>query len=171
VRRRAAGAVALVALAAGMVRADTDACADCRYAGELSALFVAPRALGPGWESVAEAPSDPRQDADLQSAGVLASHSLHYTHAVHGGSEVCSAEIWRFASPAQARAAKPDLQRDGWGVALHGNLIAMVHGVSLRLGDRLRPGLLPACRRLGELLDENARAALRAESPRSARER
>ena len=155
-----------------MARADDEACADCRYAGDLSRLFVAPRALGPGWESVAEAPADPQQDADLRTAGVQATHTLHYTHAVHGGSEVCSAEIWRFASPAQARAAEPDLQRDGWRVAVHGNLIAMLHGVSLRLGETLQPGLVPACRRLGELLDENARAALRpapAESPRSVR--
>jgi hypothetical protein len=172
VSRRAALAAALVGLAAGAARADVEPCADCRYAGDLSALFVAPRALGPGWETVAEAPADPQADADLRSAGVLATHSLHYTHAVHGGSEVCSAEIWRFASFAQARAAEPDVRRDGWRVAVHGNLMLMLHGVSLRLGERLRPGLLPACHRLGELLDESARAALRAaESPRSARER
>ena len=159
--RRSVCAAALLVLAAAAARADTEACADCRYAGDLSALFVAPGAIAPGWESVAEAPVDPQADPDLRVAGVQASHSLHYTHAVHGGSEVCSAEIWRFASPAQARAAEPDLRRDGWRVAAHGNLVVMLHGVSLRLGERLRPGLLPACRRLGELLDENARAALR----------
>ena len=181
-RWRAACAAALLALAGvparadadASARADTDACADCRYVGDPSALFVAARALGPGWETVAEAPADPQADADLRAAGVQAAHSLHYTHAAHGGSEVCSAEIWRFASPAQARAAEPDAQRDGWRVAVHGNLMAMIHGVSLRLGERLRPGLLPACRRLGERLDENADAALRAapaQSPGSARER
>ncbi|HXK25917.1 MAG TPA: hypothetical protein VMS55_24840 [Myxococcota bacterium] len=173
-RQRAACAAALLVLAAGSARADADDCADCRYAGDLSGLFVAPRALGPGWESLAEAPADPQQDPDLRSAGVLASHSLHYTHAIHGGSEVCSAEIWRFASPAQARAAEPGVQRNGWRVAVHGNLMVMLHGVSLHLGEALRPGLLPACRRLGDRIDENARAALRAEtarSPASARER
>jgi len=175
VRRRAIFAAALFGLAAGAAaRADTGECADCRYAGDLSVLFVAPRAIGPEWESLAESPADPQQDAELRSAGVLATHSLHYTHAVRGGSEVCSAEIWRFASPAQARAAEPEVQRDGWRVAAHGNLIVMLHGVSLRFGEKLRPGLVPACRRLGELLDENARAALRAapaKSPGSARER
>jgi hypothetical protein len=171
VKRRAACAAALILLAAGAARAGD--CAECRYAGDLSALFVAPRSLGPGWESLDEAAADPQADADLRRAGVLASQSLHYTHAVRGGSEVCSAEIWRFASPAQARAAAPDVQRDGWRVAVHGNLIVMLHGVSLRLGERLRPGLVPACHRLGGLLDESAEAALRApaESPGSARER
>jgi hypothetical protein len=159
VKRGAACAAALFLLAAGAARADD--CAECRYAGDLSALFVAPRALGPGWESLSEAAADPRTDAGLLDAGVLASHSLHYTHAVRGGSEVCSAEIWRFASPAQARAAESDVRREGWRVAVHGNLIVMLHGVSLRLGERLRPGLVPACHRLGALFDESVEAALR----------
>jgi hypothetical protein len=161
--RPAARALALALLfAASGARGGEQRCAECRYRGPLALLFVPARALGPGWETLAEAPSDPQGDPDLRAAGVRAMQSLHYTRDLRGTAEVCSVEIWSFASPAAARLARAGMQRAGWRFAVHGDLVVMLRGVSQRRGEGLRPGMLPACQRLADLVDARAEELLRA---------
>jgi hypothetical protein len=138
-----------------VARAD-DPCRDSRYAGDLAALFPPPRELGNDWDSVRETPSDPADDPDLRAAGVLASHSLHYTHAKPGGSDVCSLEIWGFATAAAARRARAGIGSPGWRVSLRGNLLLMLHGVAFSLEQGFHPGLLPECHRLADLTEARA---------------
>jgi hypothetical protein len=147
--------------AASASRAEPESCRDCRYIGDLALLFPAPESLGPDWELVEEAPVDPLQDRDLHAAGVRAAQALHYTRAFRGRSEVCSVEIWKFTSAEAARLARAGMERDGWHIGLQGNLLVMLHGVTLQRGEGFRPGLLPACRRLADLTEALAGARLR----------
>ena len=112
-----------------------------------------------------ETPSDPADDPDLRAAGVRATHSLHYTRAHQGGSEVCSMEIWSFATAAAARRARAEIEQPGWRIALRGNLLMMSRGVTFSRADGFRPGLLPECHRLADLTE--ARAAERLGCPGS----
>jgi hypothetical protein len=128
--------------------------------GSLEPLFVEARALGPGWETLGEAPTDPEKDPEMRAAGVRTVHALHYTRERPGGSEVCSVEIWGFASPAQARSALTGMARAGWRLDVRGNLLVMLRGVALQRDRKLRPGLLPACHRLADLTLERAETAL-----------
>lgn len=147
----------LLAVAA---RGEEPSCAECRYVDRLEALLVEPSALGPGWETLREAPTDPQRDPELRDAGVRAVHALHYTRERPGGSEVCSVEIWGFASPAQARSARAAMSREKWRLDVRGNLLVMLRGVALQRGQQLRPGMLPACHRLADLTLERVDEAL-----------
>jgi len=147
-----AGLLALTSVA----QAGDDPCRDRRYTGELAALFVLPRELGVDWESVRETPSNPADDPDLRAAGVRATHSLHYTRARQGGSEVCSLEIWGFATAEAARRAQAGIERPAWRFALRGNLLMMSRGVTFSRGGGFRPGLLPECHRLADLTEARA---------------
>lgn len=161
-RREAARAFALVALLAPLAaRADEAPCAACTYRGDLEALFVPARSLGDGWETLGESPVDPQEDPDLREAGVRAARSLHYTHAIPGGAEVCSVEIWSFGSAEEARRARAGMERERWRFSLQGNLLVMLRGVTLQRDRGLRPGLLPACHRLADLTEARARSLLR----------
>lgn len=147
-----AGLLALTSVAL----AGDDACRDSRYTGELAALFVPPGELGVEWDSVRETPSDPADDPELRAAGVRATHSLHYTRARPGGSEVCSLEIWGFASAEAARRAQAGIEQPAWRFARHGNLLMMLRGVTFSRADGFRPGLLPECHRLADLTEARA---------------
>jgi hypothetical protein len=157
--------VALWLAATPVARAEDDACRECRYQGELDGLFLPATALGPGWELVEEAPVDPRQDPELRAAGVRAAQALHYTRPLRGGAEVCSVEIWSFASAEAARRTGAGLAREAWRIGVQGNLLVMLHGVTLRRGQGFRPGLLPACLRLAELTEAHAGSLLRRAGP------
>jgi hypothetical protein len=122
----------------------------------LSALFVPPRELGGEWDSVREAPSNPADDPELVASGVRATQSLHYTRARRGGSEVCSMEIWSFATAAAARRAQAEIAQPGWYLVQRGNLLMLSRGVSFSRVDGFRPGLLPECHRLADLTDAGA---------------
>jgi hypothetical protein len=87
---------------------------------------------------------------------VRATHSLHYTRPRPGGSEVCSLEIWSFASPAAARRTRAQVGYPGWRITLRGNLLLMLHGVEFSNGSGFRPGLLPECHRLADLTEARA---------------
>ena len=156
-----AGFLALAPVALGA----EDACRERRYGGDLAALFVAPSELGPGWDSVRETASDP--DPDMAEAGVLATRSLHYTRRREGGSQVCSLEIWAFASPAAARRARAQIERDGWRIDPLANLLLMARGVTLSRGDGFRPGLLAECHRLADLTEAGVRQRLGCSDPKS----
>ena len=161
--------VALWLAAAHASSAEPDGCRDCRYSGDLDLLFPAPEALGPGWELVEEAPVDPLQDREMHASGVRAVKALHYTRAFRGRSEVCSVEIWSFTQADAARRAHAGMERDGWRIGLQGNLLVMLHSVTLQRGEGFRPGLLPVCRRLADLTEAEAAARLRRTSPPSPR--
>jgi hypothetical protein len=135
-----------------------DACRERRYAGDLAALFPAPSSLGAEWDSVPESASDP--DPDLAAAGVTATRSLHYTRRREGGSEVCSLEIWRFASPEATRRTRGQIERDGWRIDPLANLLLMTRGVRLSRGDGFRPGLLAECHQLADLAEAGVRQRL-----------
>jgi len=143
-------------LATSVARAGDDPCRDSRYAGDLAALFVPPRELGVDWDSVRETPSDPPDDPELRAAGVRATHSLHYTRPRPGGSEVCSLEIWGFATAEAARRAQAGIEQPAWRFALRGNLLMMSRGVTFSRADGFRPGLLPECHRLADLAEARA---------------
>jgi hypothetical protein len=136
--------------------AGDDPCRDAQYSGDLTALFVAPRALGFEWESVRETPASPMDDPDLRAAGVRAAKSLHYTRARPGGSEVCSLEIWGFETGAAARRAQAEIERPAWRIDLRGNLLLMSRGVTFSRAHGFRPGLLPECHRLADLTENGA---------------
>jgi hypothetical protein len=151
-----AGCLALTSVAV----AAPDPCHERRYHGDLTALFVAPRELGAGWDSLRESPSDPADDPDLRAAGVLATQALHYTRERAGGSEVCSLEIWRLASREAAQRAQAGIGQPAWRYALRGNLLIMSRGVSLDRAHGFRTGLLPECHRLVDLTEALAEQKL-----------
>jgi hypothetical protein len=126
-------------------------CRDSAYAGDLAALFAAPRELGSDWDAVRESPSNPADDRELHAGGVTAVRSLHYTRARPDGSEVCSLEIWRFATAAAARRAHPEIGSPGWRIDSRANLVLMTRGTTLSRDHGFRPGLLPECQRLADL--------------------
>ena len=159
-RRAARIGLAVALLVANVARAEPP-CTECRYRGELEALFVPAHSLGADWEILAEAPEDPQADPEMRAAGVRATLVRHYTRGLRGDAEVCSVEIWAFGSPEAARRARAGMQRAGWRFGVHGDLLVMLHGVSLRRGERLRPGLLPACLRLADLMDAHVEERLR----------
>jgi hypothetical protein len=158
-------AIAGLLLPCAPARGAAEPCRDSLYTGDLAAFFVTPRELGSDWESVPETPSDPADDPELRAAGVRATRSLHYTRARRGGSEVCSLEIWGFASPAEARRARAEIAQPAWRVALRGNLLLMSRGVRLSRRDGFRPGLLPECHRLADLTEARADELLRCSGP------
>jgi hypothetical protein len=145
----------LLALTSTALAGD-DPCRDRLFTGDLAALFVAPRELGSDWDSVREAPANPADDPELRAAGVSAAHSLHYTRAGQGGSEVCSLEIWAFATGEAARRAQAAMDEPLWRVALRGNLLITLRGVTLSREEGFRPGLLPECHRLADLTEAGA---------------
>jgi hypothetical protein len=156
-----AGLLALTSVA----RAGDDPCRDARYAGDLTALFASPEELGNEWGSVREAASDPAQDPELHASGVVATHSLHYTRAYHGRSEVCSLEIWGFATGAAARRTRAEIAQPAWRLVLRGNLLMMLRGVTFSRSEGFHPGLLPECHRLADLTEARARALLGCSDP------
>jgi len=166
--RRAAGlsALALAGLLWGRLGPPSAAwagdvgCGDAVYAGELGELFVAPRELGVDWDAVRESPLAAEDDPELREAQVRATASRHYTRPRPGGSQVCSLEIWSFASRAAARGAFPDLGRASWRLDAVGNLVLMTRGVSLERESGFHPGLLPECERLADLARDAARERL-----------
>jgi hypothetical protein len=162
----ALGCVLSLAAAAASQAAE-DECRDCRYRGDLDALFLPATALGAGWELVKEAPVDPRQDPELRAAGVQASQALHYTRPFRGGAEVCSVEIWSFSSAEAARRARAGIEREAWRIGVQGNLLVMLHGVTLQRGVGFRPGLRPVCIRLAELTEAHAASLLLRAGPRA----
>jgi hypothetical protein len=168
VRRRAARAAALLLwlLVRTPPAGADEPCGECRAPRDLSRLFVQPAALGAGWDTVAETPTDPAADPDLRASGVRAVHNLHYTRPIPGGSQVCSIELWAFHTPEQAQRARAELAREDWYFSLQGDLMLMARGVTLERGRGFRPGLLPECRRLAGLIEARAATSMRRASGR-----
>ena len=153
-------ALALLLGAAPLAARADGACADCRYTGDVMAVFVAPQVLGSDWEIVEETAGDVAGDPDMRRAGVRATQALHYTQSVPGGSRVCSVEVWRFTGPEAAQRAAVGNSREGWRIRVLGNLWVMLHGVTMQRGQAMRQGLLPECHKLADLTEGRALALL-----------
>lgn len=128
----------------------------------LAALSCASASAGPeaallrqselraGWEVLREAPADPASDADLRGWGVTEQVARHYTRALPPGrAEVCSVEIWAFASEAQAEAAHAGFQYPDWQIDRAGRWLVMVRGLVLVRGTTPRRGVFPECGAIG----------------------
>ena len=110
-----------------------------------------------GWEPTYEAVAVER-DPTLRAQGLRASVARHYGRWYGAVTEVCTVELWSFASAAQARAslAALDLPR-GWK-RVSGTLLVMARGVRLERGVGTRHGLVPGCQRLAESVDASRAA-------------
>lgn len=116
----------------------------------MDSWFLSDAAAGAGWEGVRERSPDPTLDADMRGWGVRAQGARHYTRKGAEGVEVCSVEIWAFASEAQARNAAETLEHPGWRFDHRGHLLIMLRGLRWAADGTSRNGLYPACTALGE---------------------
>lgn len=145
-------ALALVLLA-GAARADGDD------------AFLLPGELRGGWEVLREAPSDPASDPDLVAWGVRDQRVRHYTRDHRRRVEVCSVEIWDFASEPQAAAAESGFEYPGWQIRRAGERLVMVRGLVLTPEGAARRGVFPECGSLGGRILDRVRRAAPAGSP------
>ena len=112
-------------------------------------FWLHPGELGGGWESIAEAPSPVATDPDLQRWGVRARETRHYTRYRDRHIEVCSVEIWSFASESKARAALDGFSYPDWEIERVDSLLLMLHGRSWTRGETPRREMFAACREIG----------------------
>lgn len=132
-------------------------CAAAVAAGaDLERAFLAARELGHGWDVVREAPGDPSRDPDLVGWGVREQQVRHYTRDRLGVLQVCSVEIWRFASLEQARAAHAGFHYPGWKISRTGTLLVMLHGLSRPWGQVETRGVFAECGAIGSRILERA---------------
>ncbi len=113
-----------------------------------------------GWEPTDEAVAIERDPAFL-AQGMLASVARHYGRARGPVTEVCSVELWSFASAEQAAAAEAGLDRPRSWTGVSGTLVVIARGVRLEREVGSRRGLVPGCRELARSVDGNARRAPR----------
>lgn len=114
-------------------------------AADAEGVLLEARELSAGWEVVREAPSDPSRDPDLRGWGVREQHVRHYTRDLRGRAQVCSVEVWAFASIAQATAAAEGFSYPDWEISRAGSLLVMARGVVLVRGRRPSRGVFPEC--------------------------
>jgi hypothetical protein len=112
-------------------------------------FWLSPGELGDGWESIAEATRPVSDDPDLQRWGVRARETRHYTRYRDRHIEVCSVEIWSFASEAQASAAHEGFSYPNWVIEREGARLLMLHGRSWTRGKTPRREMFAACREIG----------------------
>lgn len=110
-----------------------------------------------GWDVLNEAPVDPSSDPDLVEWGVRALHARHYSRDWRGVIQVCSVEIWEFASESQAVAAAGGFSFPDWQIDRVGQALVMVHGL-LRPRDAppLR-GVFAECDAIGARIRDRLR--------------
>jgi hypothetical protein len=140
----------LAAAAAGLLAAS--AAADSERA------LLSQREVGAGFEVVLEAPVDPAADPDLRGWGVREKHVRHYTRDLRGAVEVCSIEVWAFASVDQASAAEAGFAYPGWQIAREGELLVMAHGLIRPRTGSPRRGVFEACGAIAARIRERAAA-------------
>lgn len=126
------------------------------FAGSAEHALLQPRDLGAGWEVVREAPADPRSDPDLRRWGVVEQHVRHYTRDLRGRIQVCSVEVWGFASQEQASAAGRGFQYPDWQISSAGSLLVMARGLVRMRGRRPIRGVFPDCADIATRIRERA---------------
>jgi len=122
----------------------------------VSDLFVPPEELADGWESISEAPIAGTDDPDLQRWGVRERETRHYTRHRKREIEVCSVEIWFFASDAQAREALAGFAYPDWVIEREGALLVMLHGRRFDRDETPHRVVSAACREIGRLVRRRA---------------
>jgi len=134
-------------------------CAGSAAAGgrDLDRTWVPAESIGAGWEVTREAPGEPARDPDLVGWGVRAQQARHYSRHSRGVVEVCSVEIWEFASVGQARAAEAGFVYPDWHFARAGSLLLMSRSLVQARGRAPQRSLSADCVRIGERI--RARAA------------
>jgi hypothetical protein len=116
----------------------------------MSMWFLSDEAAGGGWEGVKERSTDPARDPDLRAWKVRAQGARHYSRQGADGIEVCSVEIWAFASESAARNAEKGFSYPGWRFDRHGHLLVMLRGMRWARDGTSRNGLFPDCDLLGD---------------------
>ena len=133
------------------------ACAVDANADTLDALFPPPP--NRAWEVVADRPEIP--DPEEHALGLRASAARHYTRSRSRVSEVCTVEVWSFASRAQAERARAEVAQPTWWGRAAGAQLVLAHGVRLERGQGSRDDLTPECAALGEAAHARAQATFR----------
>lgn len=126
----------------------------------LDAILLSSGEVAGEWEVVEERSGDPRQDPDLVAWGVRDVRARHYTRGDLDGNQVCSVELWRFATEEQARRAHRELARDGWRFDRRGTIVSMLRGRTWSRAEGSRWHVFPACRSLGDRILRRAEATL-----------
>jgi hypothetical protein len=120
--------------------------------------LLGPRDVGAGFEVVLEAPIDPAADPDMRDWGVREKHVRHYTRDLRGNVEVCSVEVWAFASDEQASAAEAGFSYPDWQISRAGSLLVMAHGLVRPSVGSPRRGVFEACGAIAGRVLERAAA-------------
>ncbi len=115
---------------------------------------IFPPAPSRAWEVLTEAPELP-EDAE-RALGLIASVARHYTRARGPVSEVCTVELWSFATPAQAERARAEVAQPYWWGRAAGVQLVLAHGVRLERRRGSRAELSADC--TGLALEAHARA-------------
>lgn len=115
----------------------------------LDALLPGPVQVGPDWEITREALVT-QVDRDQQGWGVIETLARHYGRVRSGVTEVCTIELWRMASDAQAEAAARGMRYPGWSFAARGTLLVTLRGTRWQRGQAFQKGLFPDCLELGD---------------------
>jgi hypothetical protein len=121
---------------------------------------VFPPAPSRAWETLIEAPELP--DDEERALGLIATVARHYTRARGPVSEVCTVELWSFASPEQAERARAELAQPSWWGRTAGTELVLAHGVRLVRERGSRNELSADCTALAEAAHARAVATLRA---------
>ncbi len=146
---------AVIALAsAGPIRSDPE------RVPRLEPLFLETAELPPGWEIVTESGADVRGDPILLRAGVRERIARHYTRARGPRSEVCSVELWSFASRESAVRGLRMLPEDAAELRQVGPLVISLRGVTLVRMRGSHHDVFPDCVALGDEIEARALRAL-----------
>ena len=123
----------------------------------LDAIFPPPPSRA--WETISDRPEIP--DPAERARGLLGSAARHYTRARGPVSEVCTVELWSFATPAQAEGARAAVAQPTWWGRAAGAQLVLAHGVRLDRARGARDELSPECVSLAEAAHARALATLR----------
>ncbi len=116
---------------------------------------------GSEWSVVEETPVDTAGDPDLVEWGVRAQRTRHYTRRSPSGEQVCSIELWSFASVAQADVAHVHLAYPDWQILREGPLLVMIRSLTRAPGVPPRRTLFADCAAMGEKVRARAAGMLR----------
>jgi len=112
--------------------------------------------VGAAWDVVEESPTPTERDPDLVRWGVRAQRARHYTRQTGGVVQVCSIDVWGFASVALAREAHENFAYPDWRISRVGSILIMSRGLTWTLGEPARRGVFADCQELGERVRERA---------------
>jgi hypothetical protein len=118
-------------------------------------------AVGVEWDIVEEAVVDAAGDPDLVEWGVRAQRTRHYTRRSSAGEQVCSIELWVFASAGQAGLAHASFAYPDWQILREGPLLVMTRSLTRAPGVPPRRALFADCEALGERTRARAAGLLR----------